>query len=59
MTRVPFWRKMKMHTKVKLEIKDLKNDIANVDINDKNATRDISIYNEMIERRKRYTFWGW
>lgn len=59
MTRVPFWRKMKMHTKVRLEIKDLKNDIANVDINDKNATRDISIYNEMIERRKRYTFWGW
>ena len=59
MTRVSFWRKMKMHTKVRLEIKDLKNDIANVDINDKNATRDISIYNEMIERRKRYTFWGW
>lgn len=59
MTHVSFLRKMKMHTKVRLEIKDLKNDISNVNINDKNATRDISIYNEMIERRKCYTFWGW
>ena len=57
--RISFIRKVQMHKKARIEIKQLQKDIMSLNIIDENYKYDIFIYQKMIEERKHYTFYGW
>ena len=57
--QISFIRKVRMHKKAKIEIKQLQKGIMSLNIIDENYKRDIFIYQKMIEERKCYTFYGW